>query len=417
MITEVQRPDVAVIGAGPAGLTAATELARGGALRVVIYEREREPGGIPRHSDHTGYGMRDLHRVMTGPKYARRLVRDALAAGVTIETGATVTRIGAGRTLEVTSAEGRARVEPRALIVATGARESPRSSRLIPGDRPRGVLTTGQLQNAVHVEHVAVGKRAVIIGTELVSWSSVLTLRAARCAAVAMVTEHPRTEAYAPAGIFGPPVFGTRVHTRHRLAAIEGHGRVSAVVIEDLVTGVQRRIECDTVIVGARWVPDSELLRSAGIALNTGVAAPAVDGGLATSEPGIFAIGNLVHPVETADIAALDGRHVVAAVRRWLASPIAAPVPSVTVRCAAPLRWIAPSVLPQNAGAPARGRYLTWVDSYTARPVVELVQGDRVVARTRLPWPAAPGRPFRIPARLFDAVDHARGDILVRLGR
>ena len=55
---------------------------------------------------------------------------------------------------------------------------------------------------------------------------------------------------------------------------------------------------------GLRWIP-----RTRG---------PLVDAGLRTSSPGVFAVGNLLHPVDTADGAALDGRHVATAVSRWL---------------------------------------------------------------------------------------------------
>ena len=57
------------------------------------------------------------------------------------------------RTVEVTSPDGRQRITARAIILATGARERPRPARLIPGDRPAGVYTTGQLQNLVHLHH------------------------------------------------------------------------------------------------------------------------------------------------------------------------------------------------------------------------------------------------------------------------
>ena len=46
-----------------------------------------------------------------------------------------------------------------AILLATGARERPRAARLIPGDRPAGVYTTGQLQNLVHLHHRAPGTR------------------------------------------------------------------------------------------------------------------------------------------------------------------------------------------------------------------------------------------------------------------
>ena len=55
--------DVLIVGAGPAGLSAAADLRAVGAS-VIVAEREQEPGGIPRHTEHLGYGMRDLHRVL-----------------------------------------------------------------------------------------------------------------------------------------------------------------------------------------------------------------------------------------------------------------------------------------------------------------------------------------------------------------
>ena len=82
---------VVVVGAGPAGLSAAVELLRLGAGPVLVADRESAPGGVPRHSWHTGYGLRDLRRVMTGPAYARSLVSAAASAGADLRTGITVT--------------------------------------------------------------------------------------------------------------------------------------------------------------------------------------------------------------------------------------------------------------------------------------------------------------------------------------
>ena len=61
-----------VIGGGPSGLAAAIGLRRLGIEQVSVIEREREAGGIPRHSDHTGFGARDLRKVFSGPRYAAR---------------------------------------------------------------------------------------------------------------------------------------------------------------------------------------------------------------------------------------------------------------------------------------------------------------------------------------------------------
>ncbi|MEY2754326.1 MAG: hypothetical protein RJB65_684, partial [Actinomycetota bacterium] len=72
---------VAIVGGGVSGLSAAIALRRLGVGEVVVHERETETGGAPRHTDHLGFGMRDLRRVLSGPEYARRLTTIASDAG------------------------------------------------------------------------------------------------------------------------------------------------------------------------------------------------------------------------------------------------------------------------------------------------------------------------------------------------
>src|SRR6516162_9733826 len=132
----VLTPEVLIIGGGPAGLTAAAHLAGRVQGEVLVVDREQQAGGIPRHSDHIGYGTRDMRRFITGPAYAQRLVRAAETAGAAIRTQAMVTGWDADGNAEVTCPQGRLRVQARAVVLATGARERPRTARLIPGDRP-----------------------------------------------------------------------------------------------------------------------------------------------------------------------------------------------------------------------------------------------------------------------------------------
>ena len=218
---------VVIIGGGPAGLTAAANLAGRVDGPVLVIEREDTAGGIPRHSDHLGYGIRDLHRFVSGPAYARRLTSTARESGAVLETQAMVTGWAGDRRLEVTAPTGRRVVRADAVVLATGARERPRAARLIPGDRPDGVYTTGQLQGLVHQHHAEVGSRAVVVGAELVSWSAVMTLREAHCATVAMTTTYPRSEAYAAFRLVGRRLLQGPVLTRTEVVAIEGRDRVN----------------------------------------------------------------------------------------------------------------------------------------------------------------------------------------------
>lgn len=407
--------DIAIVGGGPAGLTAAAELAAGG-LRVVVLERETAAGGIPRHSDHPGYGMRDMRRFISGPAYARRLVAAAVSAGADIRVETMVTDWAGDTELAITSPHGRQRVVARAVVLATGARERPRPARLIPGDRCDGVYTTGQLQNLVHLQHRRVGRRAVVVGAELVSYSAVLTLKHVGCETALMTSRYPSPESYAVFNAAGrTPYLGTRVETRTRVARIIGKPALQAVELENLDTGARRIVECDTLVLTGDWIPDHELARSAGLEMDAGTAGPVVDTALRTSRPGVFAAGNLLHPVDTADIAALDGHHVAEPVRAYLRGA-ALPTGGVRLLAERPLRWISPNLLRPGDAAPARHRLLLWTDHLVRVPRVVARQDGRVVGRRTLPWPASPGRVFRVPSSLLNAVEQTGGPVTVSLG-
>ncbi|BBY60861.1 NAD(P)/FAD-dependent oxidoreductase [Mycolicibacterium sarraceniae] len=414
-MTAIDTADVAIVGAGPAGLTAAAILA-GEGLKVIVAERESEPGGIPRHSEHPGYGIRDMKTFISGPAYARRLTDRALAAGVTIQTDTMVTGWTGEMTLDTTSPKGRIHLEARAIVLATGARERARPARLIPGDRAAGVYTTGQLQNLVHLKHRAVGQRAVVVGAELVSYSAVLTLKRAGCRTELMTTEYPSPESYGLFNLAGKtPLMDVTIARRTRVTRIIGQPVVSGVEIQNLDTGERRVVPCDTVVFTGDWIPDHEIARAAGLDIDPGTLGPAVDTALRTSRLGVFAVGNLLHPVDTADIAALDGRHVATHVHAHLNG--SRPAPSgVRIEAADPLRWVAPNILRPGDPAPARHRLLLWTDRLVRTPKVVARQDGKTFGRKTLPWPASPGRVFRVPSSILDGVDPQGGTVTLSLG-
>ena len=185
------------------------------------------------------------------------------------------------------------------------------------------------------------------------------------------------------------------------------------MLVADLDTGQRRRIECDTVVMTGDWIPDHELARLADLTLDPGTRGPLVDAGLRTSAPGVFAAGNLLHPVDTADGAALDGVHVAATVASWLRDPVAAG-PSARIRVSPPLRWVAPQLVGGRESAP-RSQLLLWVDEYRRFPRLRATQGGRLLGEVRSVWPAAPGRVFRAPWSLVADADPGRGAVTLEL--
>jgi thioredoxin reductase len=408
-------PDVAIVGGGPAGLAAAIELRRLGVGEVVVIEREPEAGGIPRHARHQGFGLRDLRRTLSGPAYARRYAERARAAGAELLTETMATGWDAEGALELTGPGGRISMRPGAVVLATGCRERPRSARLVAGSRPEGVMTTGTLQQLVYLHGLPAGERALIVGAEHVSFSAVMTLAHGGARTVALATALPRHQSLAAFRLGARLRYGVPLWTRTRVSAIHGRPRVEQVELTDLSTGDTRVVECDTVVFSDSWAPDNELAVMAQLELDPITGAPVVDTGLRSSRPGVFAVGNLLHGAEQADVAALSGRHCASALARYLADGDW-PQRRVRVLCETPLRWAAPSAVSGGAEAPPRRRFLLRSSEFLRAPRIEVVQGGRTLWSGRVAR-VMPGRSARLPVSWTGAVDVAGEPVVCRLRR
>lgn len=387
--------EVVIVGGGPAGLAAATGLARAGA-DVVVLEREREAGGVPRHADHQGFGIRDLHRVQNGPSYARTWVERACRAGAEILTSTQITG-WSERQLSVASSDGPRAVSAQAVVLASGCRERPRPARWVPGARVAGVMTTGTLQQAVYLEGQRLGGRAVVVGAEHVAFSALETLRHAGARPVAMVTELSAHQSFFAfrAGALARHRIAPR--TRTRLSAVLGRGAVEAVELTDLQSGALTRVPCELVIFTGDWIPENELAFAAGVELDPGTRGPRVDPAQRTGSAGIFAAGNVLHGAEAADVASLSGSRVVRSVldylerREW-------PSARIPVLCEEPLSWVVPSAvsLPaDSSGRPARNSFLLRAHREVRGARVAVRQGARVLHEQRLRR-VGPGRSARL---------------------
>jgi pyridine nucleotide-disulfide oxidoreductase len=344
------------------------------------------------------------------------------------------------------------------VLLATGCRERPRAARLVPGGRPADVMTTGELQQRVYLHGERLPGRAVVVGAEHVSFSAMLTLAHAGADVVALVTDLPRQQSYAWFALAALARWRVPVWTSTAVRRVEGRERLAAVELADLRTGVGRRVECDTLVFTGDWIPDHELARAAGIAIDPGTRGPAVDTGLETSVRNVFAAGNLVHAAETADVAALGGihaaRHIAAALRAGQGMAVAWPVtlppdtlppdtlppdtlplgtpsphapppasappaPLVPITVDPPLAWISPNAIrffspPGDTPiSPPRGRFLLRSQVFRRRAVLEVRQGDRVLARNTARL--IPGRPVHLDAGWLARTRPSDGPVLVAL--
>lgn len=348
--------EVAIVGGGPAGLAAAAKLGEAGIGPLVVLDREPAAGGIPRHCGHFPFGMREFNRVLRGPDYAQRLVARAEASGAAIFTDSTVVSLSAGPVVELSTPDGLRRMTARRVLLCTGVRERSRAARLIGGTRPGGVMSTGALQGLVYLEGLRPFDRPVILGTELVSFSALLTCRHMNIRPVAMIEAGSRTTARWPAPWL-PRLMGVPLMLDTELAAIHGGSQVSEVVLRD-AAGAERTMAADGVIVTGQFLPEASLLDRSHLAVDPASGGPVIDQFGRCSDPCFFAAGNLLRAVETAGWCWAEGRRAGRAIAQSLSGRLPRPQAAIRVKTqGAPLKYVVPQRIATSGPAGLAARH------------------------------------------------------------
>jgi thioredoxin reductase len=335
-----------IIGAGPAGLTAARVLRDNAIHDVLVLDRAPVAGGLPRHCGHPGFGLFDFKRIWTGPVYAQRLIE--AARGVEIMTNATVTRVEQNGQIQIATHAGLESIEARAVLIATGIRETPRSARLVSGARPWGITTTGAFQDMVYIGAMRPFSRPVIIGTELVSFSAILTARHAGIHPVAMIEEEDRIVARRPLDVASRALFGPPILTRTRLLRINGSDCVESVEIER--DGTRSTLTCDGVIFTGKFKPEAALVEASPLMIDDRTGGPAIDTAWRCSDPHYFAAGNVLRPVEHSGWAAQEGKSAAYAILKALTGSLPDIDDAIPLRVEGALRYAYPQRLSPNDG-------------------------------------------------------------------
>lgn len=253
---------VAVIGAGPAGLSAAVAAAQAGA-QVLLLDENSTVGGQLRYRVMPVAGL--AGEVVPAFQLARALRGEAETAGVELVSAARVWGIFPDRVVAVAEGERSWLVRAEQIVVATGSVDLPLP---FPGWTLPGVFTARAVQILLHVHHVIPGARFAVIG------------------AGALADEIARDVATAGGEVIA------RVEPRAMAedGAVEGGTSVTALHVGG------QRYPVDTVVVAAGRQPDAHLALMAGCAAafdpERGTWVPVRNELLQTGVPGIAVAGD-----------------------------------------------------------------------------------------------------------------------------
>jgi len=306
--------DLAIIGAGPAGMAAAVSAKKADMENILVLERAEYPGGLLHQCIHNGFGLHYFKEDLTGPEYAERFINDLSGIDVQLCLNTMVTHLNPDRSLVAINPEwGEFKVLPRSVILAMGCREKTRFAIGIPGSRPAGIFTAGLAQKLVNVDGYMPGEEFVILGSGDIGMIMArrLTLEGARVKAV--VEMMPQVGGLIRNEVQCLHDFDIPLLLEHTVSEIYGDDRVEGVKIAqvdkdgNIMKDTERDVPCDCLLLSVGLIPENELSVEAGIELDERIGGPVVDEYLQTSIDGIFAAGNVVQVWDLVDNVTLDG--------------------------------------------------------------------------------------------------------------
>ena len=119
----MKRYDFLIVGAGPAGLSAAIEAAKRG-MQVAVFDENAKPGGQLFKQIHKFFGSKEHHAKVRGFRIGQQLLKEAEDLGVRVELDSTVMGIYENKEVTVKQSGEVHHYKGDAIIIATGAAEN-----------------------------------------------------------------------------------------------------------------------------------------------------------------------------------------------------------------------------------------------------------------------------------------------------
>jgi thioredoxin reductase len=305
--------ELAIVGAGPAGLSAAIEARKAG-VDVLLIDENARPGGQLFKQIHKFFGSK-LHRAGTrGMNIGVDLLEESEKLGIKTWLNGEVCGIEDGHNLWVVRDRSYSElVKAKKIILATGATEN---AVAFPGWDLPGVMGAGAAQTMINVNRVLPGRKVVMLGSGNVGVIVAYQLLQAGAEVVAILEAAPKLGGY---GVHTAKVAraGVPFYVSHTIKQAFGTDHVEAVEIVELDTafkeipGTERILEADTVCLATGLTPLTELAWLAGCKFqfvpSMGGHIPIHDDKMHTTQPDIFVAGD-ISGIEEASTAMEEGR-------------------------------------------------------------------------------------------------------------
>ncbi|MBC7263189.1 MAG: FAD-dependent oxidoreductase [Chloroflexi bacterium] len=308
----MKKTELAIVGAGPAGLSAAIEAASAG-VRVTLIDENQKPGGQLFKQIHKFFGSKEHYAAVRGFDIGTKLLAEVEKSGVEVMLDSTVWGIFGTNVLGIIRNQKNIYLRADKILLATGAMEN---ALAFPGWTLPGVMGAGAIQTLINISRVLPGKRVIMIGSGNVGLIVSYQLLQAGAQVVAVVEAAPKIGGY---GVHASKLRrnGVPILTSTTIKEAKGEGRVEKAVLIQLdpnwneIPGTEREYDVDVICLAVGLSPLSELAWMAGCQFEyipeLGGHVPIHDLNMQTTVPGIYVAGDL-SGIEEASTAMEEGK-------------------------------------------------------------------------------------------------------------
>ena len=308
----MKETELAIVGAGPAGLSAAIEAASAG-VQVTLIDENRRPGGQLFKQIHKFFGSKEHYASVRGFDIGTKLLGEVEKRGVEVMLDSVVWGIFGTHVLGIIHDQKNTYLRAQKVLLATGAIEN---ALAFPGWTLPGVMGAGAIQTLMNINRVLPGRKAIMIGSGNVGLIVSYQLLQAGAQVVAVVEAAPKIGGY---GVHASKLRrnGVPILTSTTIKEAKGEERVERAILIELdqdwneIPGTEKEYEVDVICLAVGLSPLSELAWMAGCQFEyipeLGGHVPIHDLNMQTTVPGIYVAGDL-SGIEEASTAMEEGK-------------------------------------------------------------------------------------------------------------
>lgn len=239
--------DVLIVGAGPAGISAALTAEKFGA-KVILIDESFSPGGQLRQQTQYFSNLPTGYEPDIGLKVIETLIKHLYASSVQVYTNHTMIGAYKNGMIGVTDGNKTFPILARANILAPGAQEE---AKIFPGWTLPGVMTAGAAQILINRESVLPGKRAVMIGTNNFAFTVAKQLHDCGVTIEAFIEE--KSQITCSDGILRDELKHVPVWTESTVQIAQGTGQVERVSVH--TPEGRKEIDVDLICISNGFTP------------------------------------------------------------------------------------------------------------------------------------------------------------------